>query len=174
MKNCFKCGKKKKLINFYKHSGMADGYLNKCKECTQLDAMRNRYKKLDYYKEYDRKRAMIPHRVAVRNEYQKTEACKHSNMLSKARWTLKNPDKRKAVCHKYNMANKLKRRAQGAVARAIDSGKLIRLPCRVCDNIKSHGHHENYSKPLDVIWLCAQCHKDKHKGNDNACHRLQS
>jgi hypothetical protein len=38
--------------------------------------------------------------------------------------------------------------------------------CQHCGNIpkKLHGHHEDYSKPFDVIWLCFPCHRHFHKG----------
>lgn len=47
--------------------------------------------------------------------------------------------------------------------KAVMSGKIKRLPCEVCGDKKSQGHHEDYSKPLEVIWLCRTHHEDRHR-----------
>lgn len=54
-------------------------------------------------------------------------------------------------------------KARDAVQKAKKSGKLIVGPCSVCQATeKIHAHHEDYSKPLDVIWLCNKCHHNRH------------
>lgn len=56
IKTCFKCGETKPLSDFYKHPMMADGHVNKCKECNKRDVTDNRKGKIDYYRDYDRER----------------------------------------------------------------------------------------------------------------------
>ena len=53
--------------------------------------------------------------------------------------------------------------SDGVVAQAIRKGTLVRQPCSRCGAIKTHAHHEDYSKPLEVIWLCSRCHTQRHK-----------
>lgn len=55
-KSCFKCGEIKPLSAFYAHPMMADGHLNKCKECNKKDVSLNRYARADYYNTYDSNR----------------------------------------------------------------------------------------------------------------------
>ena len=68
--------------------------------------------------------------------------------------------------YRYKLIDKVrypeKHRARESVKRAKKSGKLIPEPCLVCGNKKVHAHHEDYSKPLDVKWLCAGCHHNEH------------
>lgn len=54
-------------------------------------------------------------------------------------------------------------RARGKVRDAVRYGKIIKPDrCEQCGEITPRrfldGHHEDYSKPLDVIWLCRSCH----------------
>jgi len=48
------------------------------------------------------------------------------------------------------------------IKKKITSGEIIKKPCEVCGNSKSQGHHEDYSKPFDLVWLCVRHHSDRH------------
>lgn len=49
------------------------------------------------------------------------------------------------------------------LSKAIKTGELVPQPCVVCGTEKVHGHHEDYSRPLDVIWLCPAHHFERHR-----------
>lgn len=59
--------------------------------------------------------------------------------------------------------NKVKALARGKLKYAIKTGKVARGVCERCGAQDTHGHHHDYSKPLDVIWLCAPCHGLEHQ-----------
>lgn len=152
MKECFKCFQEKELSEFYKHPQMPDGTVNKCKECNKADNIQNRNDKSDHYRAYDKKRAMIPHRVAARKEYDQTDAGKESN--AKAR-------------DKYRESYPNAYRARMRFGNALRSGKIARpTTCSECPSTKMiQGHHDDYDKPLDVRWLCVKCHTAWHRHN---------
>lgn len=64
---------------------------------------------------------------------------------------------------KWSKNNRFKRNAHRKLSYEIKIGRVIRMPCEICGNKKSHGHHEDYSKPLDVIWLCSIHHGERHR-----------
>ena len=150
MKRCMKCGIEKELDAYYKHPAMADGHLNKCKECTKTDVRKNREENKDHYVEFEKKRAMAPHRVEMRKKYLQTDAGKKA----KARGI-------KSYHGRYHF----KYVAHNLTYNAIRNGKLIRLPCEECGNEKSQAHHDDYSKPLSVRWLCTTHHRAWHRTN---------
>lgn len=163
-KICFKCKKEKPLSEFYKHKKMADRYLGKCKQCAKKDVSQRREENIDKVRAYDRNRGDLPYRVALRKEYQKTEAGKIATNRAKKKWAEQHPQERAAQCILYN---------------AIRSGKIKKEPCEKCGSvIRIHGHHDDYTKPLDVRWLCPKCHSLHHKqsreerrpsGNQDMC-----
>ena len=134
LKTCFKCKCEKPLTDFYKHRQMGDGHLNKCKECTKKDVLERYINKLDQVSEYEKNRFKTLHRKNKVLEYQRNRRAKH-------------PDKYKA---------------RQAVSHALRDRKIVKQPCRDCGSIKSQAHHDDYSKPLNVEWLCFSCHRIRH------------
>lgn len=139
MKTCIGCGLTLEATkdNFYWHR-QGETWLPRCKPCTREQVKANRRKRLAYYQEYDRVRYDVGgHRG---------DASKEAKLRSGRAW---------------NQRNKEKKRAHGIVARAIASGRLLRQPCSVCGVSNDvEAHHEDYSKPLDVTWLCTHHHAD--------------
>ena len=148
MKKCFKCLCEKPLEDFYKHSRMADGHLNKCKECTKKDTLQRAIEKWEYVRQYDKMRASMPHRVAARKEYAKTQAYAKSHAASAKKWMERHPDRKKA---------------SEKVNNAVRDGRIEKLPCLVCGSHDVDGHHPDYSRPLDVVWLCRSHHFETHQ-----------
>ena len=150
---CFKCQIEKPLSDFYKHKQMADGHLNKCKECSKKDVSKNYRKNIDHYKEYERKRALLPKRVKARADYAKTEKGKKSGSKAKNKW---------------RSLNKIKYLASSVVNNAVRDGVLFKPnECESCGSSakRIHGHHDDYAYPLQVRWLCPGCHTKWHKEN---------
>lgn len=151
-KRCFKCGQTKCLADFYRHKMMADGHLNKCKECAKKDTRTNRSENIDYYQEYDRQRANLPHRVEARKQYQSTENYRVSAAKGRKRYVKRHPEIRNAHI---------------IVGNFLRDGKLIKpdtcAECRSTERL--HAHHSDYSRPLDVVWLFHTCHVEWHQHN---------
>lgn len=126
-----KCGAEKPLSCFYKHPQMADGHVNKCKDCNKKDVTDNRNKKIEYYRQYDRERDTPERQLRRGNERRSVEPLKY--------------------------------KARTAVGNALRDGRLFRQPCEVCGSeVDVHGHHDDYSKPLTVRWLCQPHHQEWH------------
>lgn len=45
---------------------------------------------------------------------------------------------------------------------AVASGRVERRPCYDCGAVKVEAHHPDYSKPLEVEWLCRRHHVERH------------
>ena len=71
---------------------------------------------------------------------------------------------RRLAVREYYYRNKARRKAYIAVSRAVLSGTLTRpRTCSLCLSIDIEAHHNDYSKPLDVTWLCPRHHAELHR-----------
>lgn len=125
---------------------MLDGYLGKCISCVrEYEIQRN--EKLNACPEWREKELERQRKKSARNralgKFPNALAIKKSRDAWQAR-------------------NKHKRQAQAKVHNALRTGKLERQPCEVCGEMKVHAHHEDYSKPLDIKWLCVKHHNERH------------
>lgn len=75
-----------------------------------------------------------------------------------------NRERRNSLMRKYTKAPETREhhKARWIVNRALIAGNLVRLPCEVCGETKVEAHHDDYSKPLDVRWLCKKHHVEHH------------
>lgn len=62
-----------------------------------------------------------------------------------------------------NPIEKVKRSARSKVRRALLRGEITVGKCERCDEKKTHAHHDDYGKPLDIRWLCPTHHQQLHK-----------
>lgn len=169
-KECRRCFKSLPLSKYYQHKQMFDGYLNVCKECTKNRVKKHRDNNLDKIKEYDRNRPNKKERIeAVKTRrlwLKKYDPIKHSEQEeNKKIWAHNNKDKVNKLKRKWIENNPEKRRAHHIVNNAIRDGRMSKPSiCSVCGKGgRIEGHHKDYSKPLDVIWLCAACHRQLHR-----------
>lgn len=62
----------------------------------------------------------------------------------------------------YATTHKQRHAARRAVRTAIESGRLVPLPCFICGR-SAEAHHVAYDLPLDVAWLCRPHHRQVHR-----------
>lgn len=134
-KRCSACGVVKPLDEFPGDKKCRDGYRGQCCACRRVLMRAWRLAKLATRREYDRRRY---HESPERREGQRI-----SSLKSKQRY----PDKT---------------RARNAVSNAIRDGRLERQACEVCGAPRAQAHHDDYSRPLDVRWLCRDHHEQYH------------
>lgn len=114
-----------------------------------------------------------------RKRYDNDEQYRQRRIDRVKQWRLNNPERLKKSVKKHYESNKEKiiannrkyqekypkrKKVQKTVERALKLGKIQRPKrCTNCNTKKPlDAHHEDYDKPLDVIWLCRSCHKHLH------------
>jgi hypothetical protein len=113
---------------------MADGHFGECKECSKSAKTANRWANIDRSRTYDKEHAKKPE-VRARRAVQS-----------------------KLIRHCSPLCNQV----HNLLMKAIKRGEVQRKPCEICGALRVHGHHDDYSKPLSVRWLCAIHHAQVH------------
>ena len=124
-----------------------------CKECRKTKVRENRAAKIDHYRAYDNARANNPGRVKARYDYSQTEAGIESGNRAKTKWS---------------DSNKKKVWVTNCVNNAVRDGKMSKPDCCQSCGVAARrieGHHDDYDRPLAVLWLCSSCHRKWHKEN---------
>ena len=142
---CSVCHKYFPLSNFTNDKRPGRFRLSYCKTCERL--------KKEIY-------AKSPKGIAKRREYARGHPEKMAEYNRKYR--ARHPKEMRERQRNWALRNKEKTRAHKIVNRAIANGKMISMPCINCGK-KAYAHHDDYSKPMIVIWLCQLHHKARHR-----------
>lgn len=151
MQVCRLCGIEKSFDGFYKHPSSKTGYDSKCKDCAKAMTKAARERNPEHYKAFDRARANRPDRVSARKAYRQTEEGKKAVARANKAYQMRAPERRAAHI---------------AVGNAIRDGVLkpwpiCAIPECLCETVEAH--HSDYSRPLDVVWLCNDHHREAHR-----------
>ena len=132
MKYCPRCQQTKAIECFGVDNRAVSGLKIHCKECKKTERAATREYHRQYEATYYKKPEVKARRAAQMKSY------------------TNDPERRP------------RHEARWMVHRAIDAGRLVRQPCEVCGTPKTDAHHDDYSKPLDVRWLCRPHHNEHH------------
>ena len=163
MKQCKSCLKFSNYNNFYNSLRAKDGKQSYCKKCIKekIKKTANKQGRSKYYKEYYKKNKEkikeYHQKYYKENKFIYLERDKKNKQKEKYKKWKREYDK------KYRIKNKNKVEARDKIRKLVKSGKIERIPCQICKNVKTEFHHPNYNYPFLVIHLCDACHKKAHK-----------
>lgn len=140
VQTCTKCGETKPLDDFHRSKRHLDGHLAQCKACKHLYYLENIETILAYHAQW----------------YEN-----HKDSVNERRKKYREQGRTREVMHRYYENHPERRYASCVFHRALAKGTIKRKKrCEVCKKKGRIGaHHDDYSKPLDVKWLCGKCHR---------------
>lgn len=152
LKRCKKCLKEKAISMFsftiiYKGKQYISSY---CKPCQNI-----------YHKVWLKKHPgynLLRMRKYFENPENEAKQRERDKIYQKKK-RANNPKLKLDETRKYFEKYPARKKVREKVVNALRMGKLKKTPCVVCGEIKVHGHHPDYRKPLEVVWLCPSHHK---------------
>lgn len=138
-------------LDSFKRRSDANCYRGSCKSCISVNK-KNKHLDNPLKKKSSQRRSYLKNRdsrIAKVKEYNKTEKGKSVSGKSTKAWYQR---------------NKIKAKAHRMFHKALKDGIVNRqVTCSMCPSTgKIEAHHDDYSKPLDVIFLCRPCHRSRH------------
>lgn len=175
-KRCPKCDEVKPVSKFYKAINKFDGYRAICKKCDNSNAVKYRHKianrEFEDIKPKGEKRCYMCKRSLPVGKFNYSRSS-NDGLASHCRECGKKYKKQHYEQHfgefynqqvGYRHTHPERRKAFYTVHEATYKGKLIRP--ETCSKCGEKGyivaHHNDYDKPLDVIWLCLRCDRQLH------------
>jgi hypothetical protein len=91
----------------------------------------------------------------------------------RATYRKRHADKIRVQSAIWRSQNPHKRKAHFLVKNAIRSGAIAKpTACELCGKSDQlEAHHEDYKKPLDVVWVCKRCHFNLHEPKIMTCEK---
>lgn len=152
-KMCTACQQEKPLDDFPRNAKRPDGRYSMCKAC------KNQRGRERHASRPDRAPSKTP---AARREWRRN----NPDIVSaqRKRYRGRYPERLNAESRVWMRKNPEKHTAHSTLYAAVTAGKIARPDrCSICNReCKPDGHHEDYTRPLDVIWLCQRCHAQLH------------
>ncbi len=155
-KVCTKCKQLKDINCFGAERGDPHGRTH-CKECRKIESKERYQKDKEKLKKYYAIRYIeMKEVINTRNKrYAQSER-------GKERIREKSRERR------MELKNTPEYKARKQIGWRVEKGKILKPDkCEICgegeEQRNIHGHHEDYSKPLEVVWCCPQCHSNIHK-----------
>ncbi len=166
-KRCYACEQVLSVECFGKNRAKKDGFSDECRRCRKIsDAkshQKNRNKRLAKMRAYQNEHCEELRIKSI--EYSRSERGRENNNKATRKYY---------ATHKKAIAKRMKRNqveqkeryvSRYQASNAIKLGKLSRpTACQDCNKQgRVEGHHPDYTKPLEITWLCKRCHALKHR-----------
>lgn len=125
------------------------------------------FNKKEWTKEYQKTERYKTYQLEYQREYKKKnrEKLNAQDNLSRKKRRISDPEKYRLLDKDHRKKYKDKIVVRVMLYDNIKSGRIKKPEkCSVCNEVKKiEGHHRDYSKPLEVVWLCRICHTSEHK-----------
>lgn len=165
-KECSVCHEIKEVKNFGVRNDRPCGYQSSCNDCKAKKARYYRASKKGFIKTRENERRYLKTEKGKITYLKKLDNRRKSEKAKETKLKYNQTEKAKELNklrkRRYREKNKLKEKCRSEFLKAIARKEIKRGRCIKCGKINAEGHHEDYSKPFDVIWLCKKHHTEHH------------